>query len=255
LCLCHVSHDSLLIASPAYHGAVCDQPHQGVRGQQTQAHDDRVFQRLQAVLLLACVDDEQENRGEPRGSGKTVFDGGAVRVQFGRDLVGGDVLVMHGKLVAIEAEGTYPDAGAHIDLAGTCQWQTRHACWLGLPERVEHTLAGRSANNGLVLQQRGVRLLLERRIEGADGHDEARSFLQLWSALPCDISAGGRHTMRELGNVFQLRRMPSRSSTSLHWSFNASKSAIVCWCRGCGQVWRVGWWDSRRPQVELAGRR
>jgi hypothetical protein len=35
-------------------------------------------------------------------------------------------------------------------------------------------------------------------------------------------------TMRELGNVFQLRRIPSRSSTSLHWSFNASKSAILC---------------------------
>jgi hypothetical protein len=44
-------------------------------------------------------------------------------------------------------------------------------------------------------------------------------------------------TMRELGMVFQLRRMPSRSSTSLHWSFNASKSAILgcgCACCRCG---------------------
>jgi hypothetical protein len=53
------------------------------------------------------------------------------------------------------------------------------------------------------------------------------------------LSCPGRPTMRELGNVFQLRRMPSRSSTSLHWSFNASKSAILCWCRECGQGRRV----------------
>lgn len=33
--------------------------------------------------------------------------------------------------------------------------------------------------------------------------------------------------MRELGSVFQLRRTPSVSSIWLHWSFNASKSAIL----------------------------
>lgn len=34
-------------------------------------------------------------------------------------------------------------------------------------------------------------------------------------------------TIRELGKVFQLRRMPSRSSIWLHWSFNASKSMFI----------------------------
>lgn len=33
--------------------------------------------------------------------------------------------------------------------------------------------------------------------------------------------------MRELGSVFQLRRTPSVSSIWLHWSFRASKSAMV----------------------------
>lgn len=32
--------------------------------------------------------------------------------------------------------------------------------------------------------------------------------------------------MRELGKVFQLNLIPSRSSISLHWSFNASKSML-----------------------------
>jgi hypothetical protein len=46
--------------------------------------------------------------------------------------------------------------------------------------------------------------------------------------------------MRELGNVFQLRRMPSRSSTSLHWSLSASKSAMLCCGRSCGLAERDG---------------
>ena len=60
--------------------------------------------------------------------------------------------------------------------------------------------------------------------------------------------------MRELGNVFQLRRTPSLSSISLHWSFKASKSAIVC-CVHVGVKSGVeeSWWDRGRPQLELAG--
>jgi hypothetical protein len=93
-------------------------PTRALCGQEAQTHNNRVLQRLQAVLFLACVDDEQEDGRGPRGAGETVFDGGAVRVQLGRDLVSRDVLVVHGKLVAVEAEGTYPHTGAHIDLAG-----------------------------------------------------------------------------------------------------------------------------------------
>jgi hypothetical protein len=33
--------------------------------------------------------------------------------------------------------------------------------------------------------------------------------------------------IRELGKTFQLSRTPSRSSTSFHWSFSASKSMAV----------------------------
>jgi hypothetical protein len=70
------------------------------------------------------------------------------------------------------------------------------------------------------------------------------------------------HTMRELGSVFQLRRTPSRSSTSLHWSLRASKSAMVCSVGGVGGIggeWVkvvVAWWggrpDTRRGRVALA---
>jgi hypothetical protein len=102
----------------AYHGAICDQAHEGIWGQQAQAHNDRVLQRLQAILFLACVDDEQEDGRRPRGGGETILDGSAVRVQLEGDLVGRDVLVLHGKLVPVETEGTYPDTGAHVDLAG-----------------------------------------------------------------------------------------------------------------------------------------
>jgi hypothetical protein len=46
-----------------------------------------------------------------------------------------------------------------------------------IPEGVENGLAGRFAGDGLILQQRRVGLLLERRVEGSDGHHEARCFL------------------------------------------------------------------------------
>lgn len=82
-------------------------------------------------------------------------------MQLGRDLVGRDVLVVRGQLVALEAEGAYPLAGAHVDLA----------VW------VEDASARRPAADGLVLQQRRVCLLLERRVQRANGHHEPRRFL------------------------------------------------------------------------------
>lgn len=45
-----------------------------------------------------------------------------------------------------------------------------------------------------------------------------------------------QHTMRELGKVFQLSLIPSRSSTSLHWSFSASKSMVGVGDRSLGPV-------------------
>lgn len=42
------------------------------------------------------------------------------------------------------------------------------------------------------------------------------------------VNVDGVQTMRELGNTFQLRRRPSRSSTSEYCSFNASTSMLTC---------------------------
>jgi len=110
------------------HGAVCDETDKGVGGQQAQAHDDGVLEGLQAVLLLARVHAEEED-GRVRGRlGQAVLDGGAVRVQLGGDLLGGDVLVVRRQLVAVEAEGAYPLAGAHVDLAGVCQYRNICIC-------------------------------------------------------------------------------------------------------------------------------
>ena len=50
----------------------------------------------------------------------------------------------------------------------------------------------------------------------------------------------GQHTMRELGNVFQLRRRPSLSSISLHWSLSASKSAMMDGCEASRYVETIG---------------
>lgn len=116
LSLVCVSNQYVQSIRSSYHCAICDQTNKGVCGQQAQAHDDGVLERLQAVLLLARVDDENEDGSASRGLGEAVLDGGTARVQLGRDLFLGDVLVVWRELVAVEAERAYPDAGAHIDL-------------------------------------------------------------------------------------------------------------------------------------------
>ena len=77
----------------------------------------------------------------------------------------GDVLVVGWERVAVETEGTYPDTGAHVNLAVGASATVHSACVaLGLiiPERVEDGLAWCSADNGLILEQWGVGLLLQR---------------------------------------------------------------------------------------------
>lgn len=64
---------------PTHHGTVCNKSNQRVWREQAQAHDDRVLEGLQAVLLLACVDDKNEdgkNGRACRSTGNAVFDGG-----------------------------------------------------------------------------------------------------------------------------------------------------------------------------------
>lgn len=98
-----------------------------------------------------------------------------------------DVLVVGWERVAVEAKGTYPDTGAHVNLAVGASVTVHVACVaLGLiiPEGVEDGLAWCSADHGLILEQWGVRLLLQRGVQGANGDDKARCFLYGWSAFP-----------------------------------------------------------------------
>jgi hypothetical protein len=99
-----------------YHGTVCDQADQRILREQAQAHDDRVLERLQAVLLLACVHDEYEDRRGLDRLRKAVLDGSAVCVQLWGYLLLRDVLVVRREVVTVETEGAYPHAGAHVDL-------------------------------------------------------------------------------------------------------------------------------------------
>lgn len=48
---------------------------------------------------------------------------------------------------------------------------------MDIPEGVEDRLAWGSANHGLILEQRSIRLLLQRGVESANGNDETRGFL------------------------------------------------------------------------------
>lgn len=67
--------------------------------------------------------------------------------------------------------------------------------------------------------------------------------------------------MRELGKVFHERRMPSLSSISLHWSFSASKSAMLGISRGlwigverwCGGTEGAHTWNWRGGERERVG--
>jgi hypothetical protein len=51
-----------------YHSAVGNQTDERIGRQQRQAHDERVPNRLQAVLLLASIDNEEKDRGRRGGA-------------------------------------------------------------------------------------------------------------------------------------------------------------------------------------------
>ena len=162
----------------SHHCAVCDQTDKGVLWQQAQAHDDRVLERLQAVLLLARVHDEQEDRGRGGRARQAVLDGGAAGVELWGDLLGGDVLVVRREGVALQTEGAYPHPRAHINLAEAESAEVVLVVHVGaLPEGVEDGLARRLASNGVILQERSVRLLLQGRVESSDGDNQPRCFL------------------------------------------------------------------------------
>lgn len=57
-----------------YHGPVCDQADQGVGGDQAQADDDGIAQRLEILLVETGVHHEQEYWRYLRWASKGVFD-------------------------------------------------------------------------------------------------------------------------------------------------------------------------------------
>lgn len=174
--LAYIAYRLLLVMT--YHCAVCDQTNQSVLWEQAQAHDDRVLERLQTVLLLASVDDEQEDRWRRCGAREAVFDGCAAGVKLWWDLLGRDVLVVRWQSVSLQTERTYPHPGAHIDLAvaESAFADEAFVVW-SLPEGVENGLAGRFAGDGVILEQRSIGLLLQWRVESTDWDNKARGFL------------------------------------------------------------------------------
>ena len=100
-----------------YHSAKSDETDQRILRQKAKAHDERLLERGQTVLLLAHVHDiEKDGRGRSR-AGKAVFDRRVAGMEFGGDGICGDILVVRGKLVPGEAERADPDTGPNIDLA------------------------------------------------------------------------------------------------------------------------------------------
>ena len=152
--------------SDAYHSAICDQSNQGILGEQAQAHDDGVLESLQAILLLAGIHDEQENRGRGSGPVEAVLDGSAAWVELRGDGFLGDVLVVGWERVPGQAEGAYPLPRAHINLTGEKLVADRTSMHIGgIPEGIENGAAWRLAGHGLILEQRGLGPLLQRRVQ------------------------------------------------------------------------------------------
>jgi hypothetical protein len=109
----HVSGDFVV----AYHGTECNQTNQRIGRQNRQAQDEGILHGLQAVIFLASVDDENENRRSGGGPCQLVLDCRARRVELWWYRVLRDVLVMRRKRVARETEGANPDSCADVDSA------------------------------------------------------------------------------------------------------------------------------------------
>ncbi len=143
------------------HGSEGDQANESMVRQEIQARDQGLLEGRQAVLFLAGIDDVEEDGRARSRSGELVLDGGVGRVQLEGNALGGDVFVVRGKAVPRQAEGADPDACPNVDLA----------------EGIQYGTAGLLAGDGLHLEDRSVRLLFERRVQGTDGDDEPRRFL------------------------------------------------------------------------------
>lgn len=156
------------------------------------------------------------------------------------------------ELVSVQAEGTYPDVGARVDLATWTSVRERmYGCSGRIPVEVQHAHTRRPASHGLVLKQRHVRLLFQRRIQRADGHHQTRGFLELLLACHSSVDPCGLYHARAGEGI------PAQADAIavLNVAPLVLESLKVCHlvlCSGCsrGRV-RGGIWA---PTVELAGR-
>lgn len=98
------------------HSPVCNESHQRILWKQAQAHDQRLFQRGQTVLLLASIDHIEEDWSARRRAREAVFNGSVLRSEFGRNGSVADILVVWWERIARQAEGADPKAGTNINL-------------------------------------------------------------------------------------------------------------------------------------------
>ena len=102
----------------AYHRSVGNQSNESVRRDQAQRDDENVSEGFEVVSVEAGVHDEEEDGRDLSWSGKGVFDGGVFWKELRREVVGGEVLVVRREGVSLKAEGTDPEFGSDVELAG-----------------------------------------------------------------------------------------------------------------------------------------
>lgn len=110
-----------------YHGTEGNESHQGVRGKQTETDYERVAESLEFILVHACVDDKEERGWYCGAAREGVFDGGELGQQFGGEIRVGDVFIVRGEGIALQAEGTDPKLSANINLAARTHFRL-HRC-------------------------------------------------------------------------------------------------------------------------------
>lgn len=102
------------------HSTIRDQADQRIGRQQAEADDNSFLQGLQVVLVETGIDHEQKDRGDLSGSRERVLDGGVLGKELGRQVGGGNILVVWREGISLQTERTNPELASHVDRAGTC---------------------------------------------------------------------------------------------------------------------------------------
>ena len=108
-----------MVGGEAYHRSKSDEANKRVWRKQAQAHNQRVLESFERVLLLAGIDDKQEDGRGGCGAREHILNGGVVGRQLERPRIGADVLVVRRKLVALQTERAYPQLCAGVDLTAS----------------------------------------------------------------------------------------------------------------------------------------